>query len=186
VTNTDGLIDWRRLIVQMVGVKQEVAQVDREHLWQFRLPAVAANERDIGGAEAALGESIDPQYRSFLKYANGWPSFYQTVDLFGTADLTGSRYGHALEMLDNLEDAILDRSKIGRQDVIPIAATAVDLDLFVMTRMSSPKPGQVIWFAGQEIDRYENFGEFYLAMLECNRRELFDLRKRWAPSSPKA
>jgi hypothetical protein len=52
----------------------------------------------------------------------------------------------------------------------PLAATAVDLDLFVMTRRSNPSPGMVIWFAGSEIERFPSFREYFLAMVDYNQR----------------
>jgi hypothetical protein len=39
-------------------------------------------------------------------------------------------------------------------------------------------PGVVIWFAGEEIDRFFDFDEFFLAMVEYNRRELEDMKEQ--------
>jgi hypothetical protein len=47
--------------------------------------------------------------------------------------------------------------------------------LFVISRPQSHNPGVVIWFAGDEIDRFPNFEEFFLAMAGFNRAELEDL-----------
>jgi hypothetical protein len=38
--------------------------------------------------------------------------------------------------------------------------------------MRSAVPGVVIWFAGYEIERFANFDEYFLAMMDYNRREL--------------
>lgn len=36
----------------------------------------------------------------------------------------------------------------------------------------------VIWFAGEEIDRFENFEEYFLAMIDYNREEVLALREQ--------
>jgi len=171
------MIDWKSRIAQMVYIKQTIFELDAEHLWEYRLPRVASTEAELLAVEASLGEQLNPEYRSFLGYAGGWPAFYQTVDLFGPFDVADSTiFSQAMEMLASIENVVLDGSQLRREDLIPIAATSLDLDLFVITRRSSPSPGQVIWFAGGEVDRFPSFGEYFLAMMEYNRREIERLR----------
>ncbi|MFL2443764.1 SMI1/KNR4 family protein, partial [Bacillus thuringiensis serovar israelensis] len=38
------------------------------------------------------------------------------------------------------------------------------------------RPGEIIWFAGEEIDRFENFDEYFLAMIDYNREEILALK----------
>jgi hypothetical protein len=75
-------------------------------------------------------------------------------------------------MLSHVEDNVLKAGRLRAADLLPIAASPVDLDLFVMSRRSAPSPGVVIWLAGSEIDRFPNFDEFVLAMIDFNRLEL--------------
>jgi hypothetical protein len=134
--------DWKQRIVQLVLVKQKLAEVDTKGLWRYHLPALAATEEKVRAVEARLGEPLDPGYRAFLSHADGWPAFLQTVDLFGTADLQGGDRGrHGAEMLSHVEDVVLTKGGLRREDLLPIAATPVDLDLFVMTKRSAPQPG---------------------------------------------
>ena len=162
--------DWKQQIAVAWLVRQEMMGVDTQKLWPYHLPEVAAADEQLLEAEQHLGHSIDPRYKAFLKCANGWPAFYQAVDLFGTDDLIyGSRKENGEFILSLLDEAVVKKSGIKREDLLPIAATNLDRDLFVITRPTSNSPGIVIWFAGEEIDRFPNFDEFFLAMVEYNR-----------------
>ncbi len=52
----------------------------------------------------------------------------------------------------------------------------MQLQLDAMTRPTSRSPGIVIWLAGEEIDRYPNFTEYFLAMIENNRLLVKDMQ----------
>src|ERR1700754_5134440 len=92
--------DWRKEIAVMIYVKEAIAKLDVDHLWNYCLPRVSATEEQLRTAEAAVGHPLDDQYATFLRYANGWPSFYGSVDLFGTEELCGSdRMKYAKELL---------------------------------------------------------------------------------------
>lgn len=168
--------DWKERIAVMALVKQKLAEADTEGLWEYHLPRVAASEDRVREVEAHLGQALDPSYRAFLRHADGWPALYQTVDLFGSEDLLGGeRFRHAEEMLGYLEDEMPDGTRT-RGHLLPVAASPVDLDLFVMTRFSSAKPGTVIWLAGSEIDRFPSFDQYFLAMIDYNRAEIQNLQ----------
>jgi hypothetical protein len=171
--------DWRLHIVRLVQIKQELFEADDEKLWTFHLPSIAASERQITEAEQALGFCLELEYRSFLKCANGWRAFYQTVDLFGTEDLCGGeRMVAANAALDQLSPRMLEQSGVSRGELIPIAATTMDLDIFAMRLVSGVLCSPVIWFAGSEIDRFSSFEEFFASMTEYNRRELLAMRNQ--------
>ncbi len=174
MTCTKGWKDW---IAQMALIKEVVAEADHEGLWEHRLPRVGATESQLHAVEQHLAEPLDPTYREFLECAAGWPAFLQTVDLFGPEELLGNeRFRHAQEMAGYLEDEVLKKSRVRREDLLPMAASPVDRHLFVMTRKSAPQPGAVIWFDGDEVDRFPSFDEFFLAMLDYNRNEIEALR----------
>lgn len=166
-------MNWKERIVELVLVKQRIDELDESGLWEYRLPGVAATPAQLDAVEAELGEALDPMYRRFLEHAGGWRAFLQTVDLFGPGDLLGGeRFRHATQMLGFVEDSVLDAAGFSRGDLLPIAASPVDLDLFVMARPCSPAPGVVLWLAGSEVDRWPNFEEFFLAMVDYNRLEV--------------
>jgi len=173
------MADWKKRIVELVFVKQKLAELDVEGLWQHRLPGIAATEAKLRGVETHLSEPLNPAYREFLLHADGWQAFYQSVDLFGSRDLMGSdRFRHAMEMLSYVENDVLVAGELQRDELLPIAASSVDLDLFVMTKRSAAQSGLVVWLAGSEIDRFPNFGEYFLAMIDYNRLEIQHLRNR--------
>jgi hypothetical protein len=175
-------MDWKKEIAVMVYVKQLLAEVDVKHLWPHHLPAVAASGEDLRRVERHLGFKLDAQYAAFLLHANGWRGFYQTVDLFGTNDLLGNDLmSYAVGMLGVIEPLVLNSSGCERGELIPIATTREDLDLFVLTKPSARNPGTVIWFAGTEIQRFSGFDDFFLGMVDYNRRQLAKHREKLGP-----
>ncbi len=164
---------WPQRIVDLLLIKQNIAELDRDGLWEYRFPAVGATNARLESVEARLKESLDPSYRAFLAHADGWPAFHQTVDLFGSEDLLGGpRFTQAAATLRYVEDDVLREGRLRRADLLPIAASPVDRDLFVLTKRASKQPGVVVWLAGSEIDRFSTFDEFFLAMVQYNRLEL--------------
>lgn len=165
--------DWRPEIVQMVRLKQAISEADVEGLWEFHLPKVAATSDEIARHEALVGFQLDPDYAAFLCYANGWPSFFQSVDLFGTDD--GPRMEVARQMIAAVEPAVLEQAGLDAAQLLPIAATMVDQDVFVMPVVDGQLVPPVVWLAGYEIDRFKSFEDYVLAMIEYNGRELANL-----------
>lgn len=172
-------MNWPQEIAKLVYIKQALADADKRGLWPHHLPAVAATTERLACAEKRLDCQLDPEYAEFLRYADGWRGFYQTVDLFGTAELCGGEaMDAALLMLNAIDDGVLATANIPRQGLQPIAAAVSDRDLFVIAPGSSSGSGAVLWFAGELIDRFESFNEFFLAMMDYNREEVFRLRQR--------
>lgn len=166
----DMIQDFRVAIAQAWQVKQEMMGLDERKIWPYHLPELAATDQDISAVEACLGHRLDPRYRAFLLCANGWKAIYQTVDLFGTPDLVGGSRKQCAEMnLGLLPQGVLRGSGTSRSQLLPIAVTQHDRDLFAITRPQAAMPGVVIWFAGEEIDRFPTFDDFFLAMIEYNR-----------------
>jgi hypothetical protein len=171
-------LEWKRAVVDLARLKQQIDDIDSTHLFEYRLPLVAAQQSTLQAIERHIGEPLDEKYRSFLQHAGGWPAFQQTVDLFGPEDLIGRTRNveRAEELLGYLdEEGTLQLSKLRRSDVLPIAVTCQDMDVFVICRTRSETPGQVVWFASYEIERFAEFDGFYLAILELHRRRLANL-----------
>lgn len=176
---SDRLKGWKDKIAVMFLVQEEIQRLDKIGLWQYYYPELAATEEQLTAVEAQLGHSIDKGYKDFLMCANGWKCFSQTINLFGTGDLMGSSLmDYALEMLCILDDEnVLASSGFTKAELLPIAVTFEDRDLHVITRPTSNEPGIVIWFSGQEIERYLNFEEYFLTMADYNRLEIDRLKK---------
>ncbi len=170
--------EWRDRIVTMVYVKQELMKLDMDGIWPHHLPELAASKETLRKTEAYLGFGIDQDYREFLKMANGWKGFLQTVDLFGTQELSGSpMMQYAKSLLGFVEDDVIKSTGFSRKELLPIAATKYDKDLFIMTSPTSHAPGTVIWLAGEVVDRYPSFTEYFLVMIEYNRQLVKDMQE---------
>jgi hypothetical protein len=123
--------------------------------------------------EAVIGHTLDPRYREFLSIADGWECFYHDVTLFGTKELIGGKVMDAANgMLEEIVPEAFKEGPLRKTDLLPIAVSATDKDMFVVTRPGGVHPsGTIIWIAGYEIDRFPTFDDFFLAMVDYNRLE---------------
>lgn len=159
--------DWKTAIATLVQCKQRIADRDRLDALPWHLPAVAASDDRIADAERAAGFAFPSAYRRFLAHADGWRGFYVLVDLFGTADIVD---GGARDVLVRPEVASFVRT-IGSDQVIAIGASEQETDVFLLVGPDSAAlPGGVIWWADEEIDRFDDFAAFFTAMIAYNER----------------
>jgi hypothetical protein len=150
----------------MVQVNEERARLDREGRWSYFLPELAADDATLSRIEAQLGEAVDPHYRQFLQMCGGWRGFYQRVDLFGPMDLIdGPLFSRGQQLLAELDDVALDSLAVSRSELMPIACSINDVDLFAVIRAGRPTSGTVHWLAGAPIDSYTSFDEFFVSMI---------------------
>ena len=164
-------MDWKSELVISHLVKQKIAEVDVDQLWENTLPEVAASEAQLHALEQSLDHPLDPQYRAFLSHANGWRAFMQYIDVFGVGDFEGgSRAERANELIASLEP-IEPICGFSRKDLMPIAVSSLDIDVILMTRPHSLTPGKIFWFAGGLIDSFTGFDDWFLAMVDYNRQE---------------
>ncbi len=163
--------EWKKRIAIAYMVKQKISEVDVDGLWSLQYPELAASEDQILEAEAAMHYRLPLDLREFLKCADGWNQFYQTVDLFGTNDFKGSgRMGLALELVQWL---IEDGSWEGTaNELLPIAVSNEDNTLFCLTTEANDAKDRVLWFSGRLVDSFESFTEFFLAICDYNRDEV--------------
>jgi len=75
-------------------------------------------------------------------------------------------------VLLDIDGVALRQSGLLRDELVPIAASDVDLDIFFISKNKSVGEGEVIWFAGQEIQRFRGFEDFFLTMVDYNLEEL--------------
>ena len=163
-------MDWRLDIVTAVAVDQALMRVDVDGLWEYSLPELRASEQEIADAEKRVGFRLPEQYRSFLHYANGWQYFYQDVNIFGTGELLGGELHDQAEELLEVAKEVLPPLDYDLDCFFPIAASMTQIDLFVIGKVGSLWEGQVIWIAGDIIDEYESFLEYFRSMVAYNKR----------------
>jgi len=175
------ITNWKAQIGLAWLVKQAMMELDTENIFPYHLPEIAAGKAEIDEAERSLGQPLDERYKEFLRHANGWPAFWHSADLFGTRDLMGGERKDVGEfLLSMLPDSVLSQSKLNRSDVLPICATKLDKDIFVLGKQNSPAPGIVVWFAGEEVERFPTFDEYFLAMVEYAKQDVEWLKRRRA------
>ena len=163
--------DWKREIAILIYIKQEIDNLGESKFLSYSLPKIAATEEQLEAVERHMNHSLDPKYRLFLKHANGWDNFYLTVALFGIDELLdNAKMLYACNVLDELDqEGVLEETGFLKGHLIPIAVTIEDRDLFVITHPDSSNPGMIIWFAGYEVERFKDFDEFFLSMVDYNR-----------------
>lgn len=159
-------MDWKRELVIAHLVKQKIAEADVDGVWENTLPEVAASENQLMMLEDQLGYGLDPQYREFLRHANGWRAFKNYIDVFGTEDfLGGSRAARAAELVESLEP-LEPLCGLGKRDVLSIAVSTNDIDVMLVACPHTESPGQVFWFAGGLVETFPSFNEWFLAMVD--------------------
>lgn len=166
------IADWKKEIAIAWYVQNETAKLDTKCLWEYCLPRVAATESALAATETLLGSSLDPRYREFLGFANGWRNFFQRVDLFGTVELQDAHLLRRVRLL--LQEVRFDSpipNNIRVEEMLPIGYSPRQSDIFVIANPITAG-GTVIWVAGYEIQRFSTFDEFFLAMVDYNRLRL--------------
>jgi hypothetical protein len=171
-------VDWKREIAIAHLVKQKVAEADIAGIWKHPFPEVAATEWSVSKAESELGFELNEEIRDFLLHADGWNSFFHSVDVFGVKDfLAGFRYDRAMELLKSLED-VQDVCGLEISELLPFAVSAEDIDVFVMSKPNTASPGKVFWLAGGLVEEFSDFNEWFLTMVDHNREQYQELMKK--------
>jgi hypothetical protein len=173
-------MDWKKEIAAIFLLQQEITRLDAEQMWDHRLPNIAAPESAIESVRAKYGDRLCSGHLEFLRHADGWTNVLQYVEVFGTSDLmSGERYARAKVTLDELEEAsVLSASDLELEDVVIVAASSADPDVYVSPLKGCENEGAVYWFAGGEIQRFADFEDFFLGLVDYNRRQLKRMQER--------
>ena len=145
---------------------------DKKGIWEYCFPNTSATEKDVILIEEQLGIEIDKEIKEFWLHANGWNCFYQMVDLFGTEDMLSEKMNHAKELLSiNL----LYQDEFTMDQLLPIAVSRDDMDIFASVISKNKEYGKVIWYAGGEIERFASFKTFLSEMTKYCEQNMNDL-----------
>ena len=164
----DKLTQWMVRIVRMLEVRNKMYLADKDQLWDYYYPELAAQPEDIMSLQKKPNVTLSQDYVDFLLRADGWKCFSQDVDLFGTKDFDAEIMTYARQLL-NVELEYHDSLRQIKDYLLPIAVSRTDKDLFVMVLTEGKDFGQIVWLAGGEIDRFSSFIEFFDSMMEYNR-----------------
>ena len=170
-------IGWGWMIIQAR------MEADWKGLWDYALPHVHATEETVAHTEAELGFRLPQSYRDFLLASNGWPYFFQNMSILSTSDLLSGELHKASQTQLELEECVEAMAADGviAADHFPVAASLVQTDVALMGKPGTPAAGTVSWVRGEVIERYDDFLDYYLSMMELNKLDTADLKKDFGP-----
>ena len=162
---------------------QARTEVDWTGLWDYALPHVHATEETVTNTEAQLGFRLPESYRGFLLTSNGWPCFYQDMTIFSTSDLLGGDLHKAGQIQLELPECVEAMAAGGviAADHFPVAASLTQTDVALMGKPGTPAEGTVSWVRGEVIERYDDFLDYYLSMMELSKQETESIRRKDGP-----
>lgn len=174
---------WQDYLSWGQEINQERMEADWKGLWDYAPPNTGASEETLARTEAQLGFRLPKSYRDFLKVADGWPCFYQDMTAFSTSDLLGGELHEAGQIPLELEECVEAMAADGviAADHFPVAASLTQTDVALMGKPGTPAEGTVSWVRGEVIERYDDFLDYYLSMMEFNKLEITRLRKDYGP-----
>ena len=174
---------WPDYIGWGAMINQARMEADWKGLWDYAIPHLHATEETVANTEAQLGFRLPESYRGFLLASNGWPCFYQDMTAFSTSDLLGGELHEAGQIPLELEECVEAMAADGviAADHFPVAASLTQTDVALMGKPSTPAEGTVSWVRGEVIERYDDFLDYYLSMMELNKIEITRLRKDYGP-----
>ena len=174
---------WPNYIGWGAMINQARMEADWTGLWDYATPNPKASEETVARAEAQLGFRLPESYRGFLLAADGWPYFFQDMTIFSTSDLLGGdlhKAGQTQLELDECVEAMAAESVIAA-DHFTVVASRESIEIALMGRPGTPAEGTVSWVRGEVMQRYDDFLDYYLSMMELNKLDTADLRRDYGP-----
>ena len=164
-------------------IVQARMEADWKGIWNYAVPHVHATEETVASTEAQLGFRLPESYRGFLLASNGWPYFYLDMTAFSTSDLLGGELHEAGQTQLELDECIEAMAAGGviAADHFPVAASLESIDVALMGKPGTPAAGTVSWVRGEVIERYDDFLDYYLSMMELSKQETESIRRKDGP-----
>ena len=103
--------------------------------------------------------------------------------LLHTSDLLGGELHEAGQTQLELDECVEAMAADGviAADHFPVAASLESIDVALMGKPGTPAAGTVSWVRGEVIERYDDFLDYYLSMMELNKLDTADIRQRLGP-----
>ena len=164
-------------------INQARMEADWKGLWDYAIPHLHATEETVARAEAQLGFRLPESYRGFLLASNGWPYFFQDMTIFSTSDLLGGDLHKAGQTQLELEECVEAMAAGGviAADHFTVVASRESIEIALLGRPGTPAEGTVSWVRGEVMQRYDDFLDYYLSMMELNKLDTADLRRDYGP-----
>ena len=174
---------WPNYIGWGAMINQARMEADWKGLWDYAIPHLHATEETVARTEARLGFRLPESYRNFLLAADGWPYFFQNMSILSTSDLLGGDLHEAGQTQLELEECVEAMAAGGviAADHFPVVAAREQIDVALMGKPGTPAAGTVSWVRGEVIERYDDFLDYYLSMMELNKLDTADLKKDFGP-----
>ena len=175
---------WPNYIGWGAMINQARMEADWKGLWDYAIPHLHATKDAVASTEAQLGFRLPESYRNFLLASNGWPCFYLDMTAFSTSDLLSGELHEAGQTQLKLEECVEAMAADGviAADHFPVAASLVQTDVALMGKPGTPAEGTVSWVRnGEVIERYDDFLDYYLSMMELNKQETETIRRKDGP-----
>ena len=170
-------IGWGWMIVQAR------MEADWTGLWDYAMPNPKASEETVASTEARLGFRLPESYRGFLLAADGWPCFFQDMTIFSTSDLLGGELHKAGQIQLELEECVEAMAAGGviAADHFTVVASRESIEIALMGKPGTPAEGTVSWVRGEVMQRYDDFLDYYLSMMELSKQETESIRRKDGP-----
>ena len=174
---------WPDYIGWGAMINQARMEADWKGLWDYAIPHLHATEETVASTEAQLGFRLPESYRDFLLASNGWPCFFQNMSILSTSDLLSGELHKASQTQLESEECVEAMAADGviAADHFPVAASLVQTDVALMGKPGTPAEGTVSWVRGEVMQRYDDFLDYYLSMMELNKLDTADLKKDFGP-----
>ena len=175
---------WPNYIGWGAMINQARMEADWKGLWDYAIPHLHATEETVASTEARLDFRLPESYRGFLLASNGWPYFFQNMTILSTSDLLSGELHEASQTQLESEECVEAMAANGviAADHFPVAASLTQTDVALMGKPGTPAEGTVSWVRnGEVIERYDDFLDYYLSMMELNKLDTADLKKDFGP-----
>ncbi|VEI16414.1 hypothetical protein [Actinomyces viscosus] len=105
------------------------------------------------------------------------------MTIFSTSDLLGGDLHKAGQIQLDLPECVAAMASGGviAADHFTIVASLESIDIALMGRPGTPAEGTVSWVSGEVVERYDDFLDYYLSMMELNKVNTARIRKRFGP-----
>ncbi|MBV9139728.1 MAG: hypothetical protein JO115_02200 [Pseudonocardiales bacterium] len=174
-------LSWPELIGFMAQLRMQLEQV-KPRVYPMTAPHVGANPEQLVRAEQRLRHPLDPVYWEFLTYANGWPDYFQDVRLLGTEELgRGQLWDRGQQLLNTyFEDGPASPPDFPPRtdlELIAVGTETIDIHVLWITGPVTDGGHPILWLAGEEIDRWANFHEYFRSIYAYLERALERARR---------